>query len=123
MPLTGSDIGARRLRSTPLAAAISLLEAVLEDWELRRALHTATLALGLCALGATVTSGSGSLGPVATVATIFSSEGPATTALLGWDDLKDHLERLLVIRRPCDADMATAIPNVRSLLCYTPTAV
>jgi hypothetical protein len=108
-----NGIGARRLRSTPLAAAVSLLEAVLEDWELRRALHAATLTLGLQALGASVTAThGGSLSAVSTVATIFSSEGPATTALLGWDDLKDHLERLLVIRKPSDADMAAEMPEV-----------
>lgn len=117
VPPSGSDLGARRLRSTPLATAVSLLEAVLEDWELRRALHAATLTLGLRALCATVTTtDGGSLSAVATVATIFSSEGPATTALLGWDDLKDHLERLLVIRRPSDSDMAVEMPDVCSLL-------
>ena len=96
---------------------MALLEAVLEDWELRRALHAATLALGLRALGASVTAADGgSLGAVATVATIFGSEGPATTALLGWDDLRDHLERLLVIRKPSDADMALEMPEVRPVV-------
>jgi hypothetical protein len=110
---SGGDIGARRLCTTPLAAAVALLEAVLEDWELRRALQAATLSLALQALGASVSADSpGSLPAVATVATIFSSEGPATEALLGWDELKDHLERLLVIRRPPDQVLRAEMPEV-----------
>ena len=121
LPPTSHDLGARRLRSTPLAASISLLEAVLEDWEQRRALHAATLTLGLQALGATVSAADGgSLSAVATVATMFSSEGPATTALLGWDDLRDNLERLLVIRRPSDADLAAELPEVRPWTMLSP---
>lgn len=107
----------RAWHSTPLATAVSILEAVLDDWELQAVVRWSFRAIAMRALGETVGAEKpGSLPHVATAATLLGSEGRATEVLLAWPDLQQALEWLLAIRRPRDAALKEEIPFVRFLL-------
>ena len=107
----------RAWHSTPLATAVKILEAVLDDWELEAVVRGAFRALAVQALGESVGAARpGSLPHVATAATLLGSEGRATQMLLAWADLRQALEWLLAIRRPRDSLLKDELPLVRSQL-------
>lgn len=106
----------RAWHSTPLATAVSVLEAVLDDWELEAVVRWSFQAIAMRALGETVgVEKPGSLPHVATAATLLGSEGRATELLLAWPGLQQALEWLLAIRRPRDVALKEEIPFVRLL--------
>lgn len=106
----------RARHCTPLATAVTILEAVLDDWELKAVVQWSFRMLAMHALGETVGSEQqGSLPHVATAAALLGSEGRATEMLLSWQDLRQTLEWLLAIRRPSEAALKQELPHVRVL--------
>jgi hypothetical protein len=81
--------------------------------------HNVFLSISLRALGATVADGGGdslgSLPYVEIAGEILGTEGRAAEVLLAAEDFPEHLERLLVLRRPSDADLQKKLPEVRGL--------
>eukprot|EP00892_Ulva_mutabilis_P009450 jgi/Ulvmu1/6878/UM031_0083.1 len=105
----------RARHCTPLATAVTILEAVLDDWELQALVRWSVLLLAVHALGETVGRDSpGSQPHVAIAATMLGSEGRATEVLLSWPDMHQALEWLLAVRRPSEAALRRELPEVLS---------
>jgi hypothetical protein len=89
------------------------LEVVLDDFELRALARGAFFLLGVRAANSTVDRvGTGGMSYVRLAAAMLSCTRLAP-ALLSWDGLWEHMERLLILKRPSDAQLAEVLPEVR----------
>lgn len=98
-----------------LARTLGLLEAVLDEFELRALAQALFARLGVLSISATVTLEAAGAEPVVRLAAALLARPGLGGAARAWPQLLPHLERLLTVRRPPSHELKKMIPKARCL--------